>query len=593
MRILFLTHSFNSLSQRLFLELTSRGHEVSIEYDINNAVTTEAVALYGPDLIVAPYLKRAIPEDIWRHYVSLVIHPGVKGDRGPSALDWAIMNDEQEWGVTVLQANGEMDAGDIWAWAHFPMRSASKSSLYRNEITEASTRALLQAVDRIERGGFIPEPLNYESNGITGKPRSLMTQAVRSIDWAFDNTTTVMKKIRAADSFPGVLDSIYGKPCYLFNAFEEDTFTGVPGAIIAQRNGAICRATINGAVWITHLKEKVSDEMTFKLPASMVLGDMLKNVPETSTPLCLPGTRKTYSEIRYEERNNVGYLYFEFYNGAMSTDQCNRLRDAYLYARERDTRVIALMGGPEFWSNGIHLNMIEAAESPADESWCNINAMNELAKAIITTDTHLTISALQGNAGAGGAFLALAADRVYARSGVILNPHYKGMGNLYGSEYWSYILPQRVGETIAKALTENRLPIGTRTAKQLGLIDDYFADDPEGFRKRIVQIAEEFADHHDYFQELARKYRQRQDDECGKPLEAYRVEEMERMKFNFYGFDPSYHVARYNFVYKVPHSWTPLHLALHRRKHFSKEHARAEKPPLTESVHRKIRQGTL
>jgi putative two-component system hydrogenase maturation factor HypX/HoxX len=117
MRILFLTHAFNSLSQRLFLELTTRGHEVSVEYDINDAVTTEAVALYGPDLIIAPYLKRAIPETIWRYYVCLIIHPGVKGDRGPSALDWAIMNGEKEWGVTVLQANGEMDAA--------PSRAAS------------------------------------------------------------------------------------------------------------------------------------------------------------------------------------------------------------------------------------------------------------------------------------------------------------------------------------------------------------------------------------------------------------------------------------------------------------------------------------
>jgi putative two-component system hydrogenase maturation factor HypX/HoxX len=591
-RILFLTHSFNSLSQRLFLELTSRGHEVSIEYDINNAVTTEAVALYGPDLIIAPYLKRAIPEDIWRNYVCLVIHPGVKGDRGPSALDWAIMNGEQEWGITVLQANGEMDAGDIWASVYFPMRSASKSSLYRNEVTEASTRALLQAVDRIERSGFTPEPLNYKRNGVTGKPRPLMTQAVRSIDWVCDDTATVMKKIQAADSFPGVLDSLFGKPCYLFNAFEENILTGVPGEIIAQRNGAICRATIDGAVWITHLKEKVSDEKTFKLPASLVLGDMLKSVPESSAPLYLPGTRKTYSEIRYEERNRVGYLYFEFYNGAMSTDQCNRLRDAYLYARNRDTRVIALMGGSEFWSNGIHLNMIEAAGSPADESWCNINAMNELTKAIITTDTHLTISALQGNAGAGGAFLALAADRVYARSGVILNPHYKGMGNLYGSEYWSYLLPRRVGETIAKALTENRLPIGAQTAKQLDFIDDHFADDPEGFRQQIVRIAEELADSCDYFKELVRKRRQRQEDERGKPLEAYRVEEMERMKHNFYGFDPSYHVARYNFVYKVPHSWTPLHLALHRSKHWPQEHVRVITPALTGSARRKARYVT-
>ena len=42
--------------------------------------------------------------------------------------------------------------------------------------------------------------------------------------------------------------------------------------------------------------------------------------------------------------------------------------------------------------------------------------------------------------------LPLAADCVYAREGVILNPHYKTMGCLYGSEYWTYTLPRRVGE---------------------------------------------------------------------------------------------------------------------------------------------------
>jgi putative two-component system hydrogenase maturation factor HypX/HoxX len=38
------------------------------------------------------------------------------------------------------------------------------------------------------------------------------------------------------------------------------------------------------------------------------------------------------------------------------------------------------------------------------------------------------------------------------------------------------------------------------------------------------------------------------------------------MKLNFYGFDPSYHVARWNFIRKVPKSRTPLYLARHRSK---------------------------
>ncbi|NBQ71219.1 MAG: hydrogenase maturation protein, partial [Nitrosomonadaceae bacterium] len=161
MKILFLTHSFNCLTQRLFVELTHCGHDISIEFDINDATSCEAVALFQPDLIIAPYLKRAIPETIWRTHTCFIVHPGIIGDRGPAALDWAIILDRQEWGVTVLQANAEMDAGDIWAAEVFPMRLARKSSLYRHEVVEAATRAVLTAVARFQSGVYKPVPLDY------------------------------------------------------------------------------------------------------------------------------------------------------------------------------------------------------------------------------------------------------------------------------------------------------------------------------------------------------------------------------------------------------------------------------------------------
>jgi len=121
MRILFLSHAFNSLTQRLFVELQALGHEVSVEFDINDTVAIEAVELYQPDLIIAAFLKRAIPESIWSQYECLIVHPGICGDRGPSALDWAILNKEARWGVTVLQVNAEMDAGKIRAFSEFDM----------------------------------------------------------------------------------------------------------------------------------------------------------------------------------------------------------------------------------------------------------------------------------------------------------------------------------------------------------------------------------------------------------------------------------------------------------------------------------------
>jgi putative two-component system protein, hydrogenase maturation factor HypX/HoxX len=244
--------------------------------------------------------------------------------------------------------------------------------------------------------------------------------ADRAMDWR-EPTASILRKIRCADSFPGVFNTVLGMPCYLYGAHEEDILRGTPGEILATRDGAICRATGDGAMWITHLKQKGTDgEPSFKLPATKVLGDRLIHVPEIPVAIDHPDDGRTYREIWYEERQEVGYLHFAFYNGAMSTEQCQRLREAFLLIRQRPTKVIVLMGGADFWSNGIHLNMIEAAADPAQESWRNIQAMNDLVRDIITTASHLVISALQGNAAAGGVMLALAADYVYARKGIVL-----------------------------------------------------------------------------------------------------------------------------------------------------------------------------
>ena len=70
-----------------------------------------AVSREAPDLIIAPMLKIAIPKEIWSRHLCLIVHPGINGDRGPSSLDWAIANGEKSWGVTILEAAEELDAG--------------------------------------------------------------------------------------------------------------------------------------------------------------------------------------------------------------------------------------------------------------------------------------------------------------------------------------------------------------------------------------------------------------------------------------------------------------------------------------------------
>jgi len=565
MRILFLTHAFNSLTQRLHNELRHDGHELAVEFDINDRVTEEAVALWQPELIVAPFLKRRIPDAVWQHHRCIVIHPGIVGDRGPSALDWAIADGEPDWGVTAIEANGEFDGGPVWASVGFRMRTATKSSLYRHEVTEAAVSALRLTLQRMAAGERAQPPSLLQPCP-RGRARPLMRQSDRAIDWARDDTAAALRKVHAADGAPGVLDEVLGLPVTLHGAHLEGgpLPPAAPGSVIAQRDGAILRRTRDGALWITHLKRADGGEPDFKLPAAMVLGGRLAGVPASVLAPEAVVKEPTWREIRYDETADVGWLHFAFHNGAMGTAQCRSLTAALRSARARPTRVIVLTGGPDFWSNGIHLNLIEAHAQPADESWRNINAMDDLVLEILSTDRQLTVAALAGNAGAGGCFLALAADHVWARHGVLLNPHYKGMGNLYGSEYWTYLLPRRVAPDAARALTDDRLPLGAAQAAALGLVDAALDGDPAAFRAEVSARARGLASDPGFERALQAKARRRAADEAARPLAAYRAEELERMKLNFYGFDPSYHVARHAFVTKVPRSRTPLWLARHR-----------------------------
>ena len=66
MKILFITSAHNSLIQRLWIELTERGHQVIVTLATSQQAMTTAAKEHVPDLIIAPMLKDAIPEEVGR-----------------------------------------------------------------------------------------------------------------------------------------------------------------------------------------------------------------------------------------------------------------------------------------------------------------------------------------------------------------------------------------------------------------------------------------------------------------------------------------------------------------------------------------------
>ena len=132
--------------------------------------------------------------------------------------------------------------------------------------------------------------------------------------------------------------------------------------------------------------------------------------------------------------------------------------------------------------------------------------------------------------------------------------HREGLGchgklNLY--------LPD-IGHLVRNFLTLSKISSAVR--RWLAVLPDA----RPAFRAASREHAERFAADPAFERQIAAKCDRRSGDEAAKSLEADRTEELERMRLAFYGFDRSYHVARWRFITREPIARTPLHLARHR-----------------------------
>ena len=265
-----------------------------------------------------------------------------------------------------------------------PYRAGSppvaKSELYRGEIADAALEAVLLAVERFAGGAYVPREQDAACTADARlRPRPYLDQSVRRIDWAEDSTECVLRKLRAADSQPGVLDVLLGGEWYLHGGHPESGLRGRPGELLATPGRAICRATGTAPCGSPNCGPGAG-------PGSRPLNCLpcgpwatgCRRCPSAPCLCCpsrgtVPG--RTSATGRTED---VGFLSFSFPGGAMSTEQCRRLLDAYREACARPTWCWCWAGGTSSPTGSI--SMSSRRDDPAAESWANIEAIDDLVE---------------------------------------------------------------------------------------------------------------------------------------------------------------------------------------------------------------------
>jgi putative two-component system hydrogenase maturation factor HypX/HoxX len=560
-RILLLVTAFNGLSQRVWCALREAGHDVGVQLATSAEDMIDGVRAADPDLILCPFLKDRVPAEVWQHRRTVIIHPGPVGDRGPSSLDWAIVEGARTWGVTALQAVEEMDAGPIWATRTFGLSLAPprKSSLYNGPVADAALECVFEVVAKAADPAFTPVPADRAPTQAPGaRPRPPMTQADRHFDWS-EPTERIVRRIRASDGAPGVRTEVGGLPVFAYDAVPGIARGARPGQLLNRRQGAVLVGTGDGSVWLGHLRaaEANHGRAGIKLPATTLLGARLRGVPHSPLP---PGSEPevpgAYRQVRYRRTGRSGWLTFDFYNGAMAPGHCRRLLAGLRHALAQDTDVLVLRGGTDAFSNGIHLNVIEAAADPARAAWINIRAINDVCREIITTTRQTIIAAYAGNAGAGGVMLGLGADIVAVRDGIILNPYYE-MG-LFGSELHTFTLPRRVGAEQAQRLIDDKLPVSAATAVSIGLADEVGPRHPDAYGEWLTALADAESDRTSVRRRRQAKARRQAAERV--PLEVYEARELAEMSRDMFGDRHGFAAARHAFVRKIRPVGTPERL---------------------------------
>ena len=522
-RIGLLYTRFASMPQALWTTLREDGHEVirpedlQIRTPMSAEDMTRFARLAAPDVIFCPFLKEVVPAAVCERTTTWIPHPGIRGDRGPSSLSWAILDGEPTWGLTMVRAEPastpeELDGGNVGTWREFAMPAeATLGEVYAQHIVPAAidcAREILarMAIDPAYRG----VPLADFGRGATGRHRPALRQDRLAFAWD-DHPDQILRRVRAAPF--GVRTELGGRPVNVYDAHSHDvtdarsrslrTRADRPGKIVAHRDGAVLVATGGGGgVWIGHAKVKPADGgRGLKLPAvhavpAAQLDGLSESVLHADRPL---HHGRTHQVIRYRREGRVGWIHAEPYNGAASTAFCDRLLDALWYAANQDTSAIALVGGKVAFNNGIHLGVIEAAGDPRAEAWANIQRIDDMAELVFNLSRgfqvprrQTTIAVLGSSAGAGGAVLSACFDLVLARPSINLNYHYGSMG-LSGSELRSLVLPLRAGEQAATRLLAERLPVSPAVAQRLGLVDAIGPDDPPAFDRWARQLAAQVA----------------------------------------------------------------------------------------------------
>ena len=163
----------------------------------------------NPDLIIVIAYGRIIPQFVLEYpkYGCINVHGSILPKyRGAAPIQWAVLNGEEETGVTTMMMDEGLDTGDMLVVKKLPIGEFDTSGTMFEKLAEISKDALSETIDLIKSGKLVRVPQNHSE--MTYAP--MISKEMSYID--FNKTAKeVCCHIKGMNPMPGAKITVNGK----------------------------------------------------------------------------------------------------------------------------------------------------------------------------------------------------------------------------------------------------------------------------------------------------------------------------------------------------------------------------------------------
>jgi methionyl-tRNA formyltransferase len=219
----------------------------------------EELRALRPDLCIMAYVTLLVPQaalDIPTHS-TIQYHPSLlPKHRGPSSMNWPIIQGESETGLTIFWPDGALDEGPILLQKHVEIGpDDTLGSLYFDHLFPMGVEAICESVDLV-REGRAPR---IEQDHSQATYESWCGKEDARIDWSAP-VGQVYNLIRGTNPQPGAWTVIGGKEVQIYDSAPGEG-SGAPGTVLALADDSFEVGGQGGSIVVKRVRPKGGKKM--------------------------------------------------------------------------------------------------------------------------------------------------------------------------------------------------------------------------------------------------------------------------------------------------------------------------------------------